>query len=408
MKKIVLIILCAVLMFTAFPKEAFAAAALKVNSVTFVETGNNTYKVSWKLSKTSEKLNVHVYLSVSDHDYEVPSTELGSIRSGSEGSLSVTIPDVDSGYYHFMIGVTTMGGTVTYAFSDEALFFDNPAGVPPLSGVTIGRSDDTVYAVWNDDTPAILYIYDAETKELLSSEHGYDKPLSAKIPSGHKDVLAGVAAYDGKGGRFTDVLCPAKGLPDVSAVFPEEAVFNQPEYVISAPSGAVSRIFLNGEECKPVNGEYVLDLEEGENDAIAFLTDSSGVTAAEEKTLILDTTPPELMIENPGSTMTTSKKNVFIQGYARDYSVISCDGEAVAMVGDCFSIEKSLALGENRFELTASDKAGNKTVATVEVRRSFLSDNLKTIIIIVVFAIAGLLAEAYLLLYRQRRKKKHD
>ena len=407
MKKIILIILCAALVVTGFPQEA-SAATVKVNSVTFVETGENTYKVSWKFTRTPDKCNVHVYLSVSDHDYEAQSVELGSIRSGSEGSLTVTIQDVDSGYYHFMIGVTTMGGTVTYAFSDEAVFFDNPAGAAPLSGITAGKSGDTVYAVWNENTPAILYLYDADTKELLAAEHGYDKPLSAKIPAGHKDVLAGVAAYDGMGGRFFAIPVSSENLPDTSKIFPEESVTNQTEYVIGGPFSSAVRIFLNGEECKAGDGEFLLELEEGENSIIAFLTDASGTTAAEEKTLILDTLPPELTIENPGTTMTTMKKNVFIQGYANDYSIVSCDGEAVAMVGDCFSIEKDLSMGENRFELTASDKAGNKTVATVEVKRAFLSDNLKAVFIIVILAIAGILAEAYLLLYRQRRKKKHD
>ena len=405
MKKTVVILLCAVLVLTLLPSEVSASAGtMKISSLKVTETGENTYKMNWTILRGSVNMNVRVYLSPSDHDYEVPAAEIGSIRSGSEGSLEVTVSDVDSGYYHFLVTVTTMSGTVAYAFSDEAIFYDNPEGAAALPGITAGRNGNTVYAVWNDETPAILYLYDAKTKELLTSEYGYEKPLSAKIPSGHTDVYAGVAAYDGTGGRFTPVLCPADDLPDTYGIFMEESITNQPELDLSSLSDAC-RIFLNGSECTVEDGACQILLSEGENNLFAFVTGDTGATAAEPKTLELDTIAPELTIERPGLSVTTQKSRIFIQGYAEEGAFVTCDNDAVAMVSDCFSIEKTVPIGTHKINVTASDKAGNSTIYTIEVRRSLWTGWLTKLILFVILAAAGVGAEAYLLIFRQRRKK---
>lgn len=407
MKRLFLIMICFVFLFAAFPVSASAAQeTMKVDKVTFTETGKDSYTVSWKISQASVNMNVKVYISVSDHDYEAPNFELGSIKSGSEGSVSVRVSDVDSGYYHFMIGVTTMRGTVTYAFSKEAIFYDNTAGAAPLRGISVGRNGSTLYAVWDDETPAILSIYDADTKEFLVSEYGYEKPIQAVIPAGHKDVYAGVAAFDGSGGRFTPILCPKEDLPETKGIFSEEEVTNQQEQSLVLPDN--TRLFLNGNECEITENTCPLILEEGENRLVAFVSDGANGTSAEEKTVVLDTIPPELTIESPGTSVRTTKDRIFIQGYAESDAFVTCDNDAVAMVGDCFSIEKMISLGTHQINVSALDKAGNSTIYTIEVKRSFFSNWILKLILIVLIAAAGAAAEAYFLIFRQRRKKKDD
>ncbi len=406
MKKRLVFFICAVLLFGLFPVTARAAGNLEVKTVEFTAISGDNYKVSWKISGGTGNMNVTVFLSQSDHDYKAETVELGSIRSGSEGSLSVQLPDVDSGYYHFMIGVTTMRGTITYAFSKEAFFYDNTSGASALTGVIIGRNGSKVYGAWNEDVPAVLSVYDQDTKELLLREHSYEKPLSAEIPAGHSGIIAGIAAFDGTGGRFEPVVCEAEGTLSAEELFPETGIVNQTELQITPPEGAAScRVFLNGTECDAQSGAFRLELREGDNSMTAFVTDENGGTSVAEKEMILDTVPPELLVESPGATVTTSKNRVFIQGTAEKDAFVTCDNEAVAMVGNCFSIEKEIGYGSHSMMLSATDKAGNSTSFKIEVHRSFWTDSLKRLVLIAVLAAAGILAEMYLVIWRQRRRK---
>ena len=374
-------------------------------SVTFKALSENRYQVNWTIPKSSGESYVRVYLSVSDHDSDAVSWELGGIQSGTSGYLSVDLPDIDPGFYHFMISITTMKGTISTAFSDEAFFYDNERSEAELDGVLIGRSEDSVYAVWNDDTAGTLYIYDALTKELLVKEENVTKPASAEIPKGHKDVCIGAAAYGQKGsGQFTPYEAYLKDIPDASGIFPDKDITNQREFSAS-PGEYDMRLFCNNDECRLRNEQFRADLREGENTLIAFVTDGSGNTAAAEKLLTLDTRAPVLSIEYPSTGMTTTSKAVFIQGYAEDGAAVTCDDEPAEMTGGCFSIRKELSYGGNIVRVQAEDAAGNTTAYTIDVTRSFWSGQNKLLILAGIAGIIGIAAEIYMLFIRQKKNK---
>lgn len=390
---------------TVFPASVNAADRDDV-TVTFKELSDGNYQVNWTIPKSSGESLVRIYLSVSDHDSEADSWELGSIQSGTSGYLSVGLPDIDPGYYHFMISIMTMKGTLSTAFSDEAFFYDNELSAGELTGVLAGRSMDSVYAVWDDDTAATLYIYDADTKELLVKEENLSKPASAEIPKGCKDVFIGVAAYSQKGsGQFTPYSGYLKDMPEITGVFPEADITNQKEFS-TAPGENDMRLFCNGDECRLRNEQFRADLAEGENNLIAFVTDASGNTAAAEKVITLDTVAPILSIECPASGMSTTAKTVFVQGYAEEGAAVVCNDMPAEMTGGCFSVEKELSYGGNSIIVQAEDAAGNTTAYTIDVTRSFWSGENKLIILAGILGVIGLIAEIYMLFVRQKRKKE--
>lgn len=406
-KRLISLCMILLLVLTAFPVQAFAAPSVKVDSLTFTQLTEDSYKISWQLSRLGGEALVRVSLSTSDHDHDVAATELGSIRSGSVGNITVTIPDVETGFYHFLVDITTMDAATGYEFSEEAIFFEDPAGADELTGIVAGRSQDKAYAVWEEETPVMFYLYDAETKELLARETSMSKPAAVSIPSGHADVILGVAAFDGNAGKFTPIYCYQKDIENVKDPFPEEDVTNQKELTITpdADEGEF-RLFKNHEECRARNGSYKIALDEGENSLIAFIEQKSGVTAAIEKNILLDTEPPVLTLENTGTSVVTTKDHVFVQGYAETGALVTCDGDAVALVGDCFSIEKEIGFGSRTIKLSAADKAGNITSYNIEVTRSFWAGSGRLLILVIILAAIGAAGEIWLLFLRGKKPPK--
>ena len=397
---------CMILLLTvAFFPASVRAADTESAAVSFKELTEYRYQVSWTIPKSSGESYVRVYLSESDHDSEAVSWELGGIQSGTSGNLSVDLPDIDPGYYHFMISITTMKGTISYAFSKEAIFYDNEQAAGVLSGVLLGRNEDTVFAVWDDDTAGTLYVYDAKTRELLVKEENVSRPAAAVIPKGHEDVIIGAASYERTGsGRFEPQDAYLEDLPDLSGVFPKEEITNQKE-LSTSPGEYEMRLFCNNEECRLRNGQFRSDLKEGENSLIVFAADAAGKTAADEKLLILDTQAPALNIEYPSVDMTTTGKTVFIQGYTEEGASVTCDDAPAELTGNCFSIEKELSYGGNTIKVQAADEAGNTSVYSVSVTRSFWSGNNMLLILAGIFSVIGIAAEIYMLFIRQRKNK---
>ncbi len=392
----------------AFPSGVYASDDMKVTSFNFSEGSNGKYQLSWSIMNCPGSVSVSAYLSADMENQE--GTELGSIRSGTSGSLGVEIPKVESGYYHFMIKVTPMSGNAVYAYSDEAIFYDNETSPDILSGVTSGRDDDTVYAVWDTDTSAVILIYDADTKALLEKTDAQSKPATADVPKGYSNIIIGVAAYEnGSSGRFTPVQNNKNDNPSTTDIFESTDMVSVASYTVKVPSDAAGFRLYNGEkECTGSDGIYKIELLEGENQLVAFISDNLGNTAALAKSVTLDSTPPELVLENIGTTLKTTNRDLCINGYSEEDATVTCDKEAVTLVGRCFSIDKKLSYGNQTIRIEATDKAGNISVREINVNCSFWSYEHIGLIFVLVLGGVGAVFELYMLFIRQRRARRKN
>jgi len=140
-----------------------------------------------------------------------------------------------------------------------------------------------------------------------------------------------------------------------------------------AEPGAIVEIFVSGISQKKIvadsNGSFSVDnlrLTEGRNEIYAIATDKAGnVSQSSEKLIVLlDQTPPELVILQPtnNATFYGMQKRIEIKGETEeDASVVINDRLAVMEAGGKFRYSLTLSEGENKVKIVATDKAGNQT-----------------------------------------------
>ena len=392
--------------------EVEVSGEMKISNIEFEadeEGEGRDFRVSWEITGITEEVYVRIDLVTSASS--VSGTELSGMKSGASGNRVVSIPDgVASGYYKFMVSATTMSGMYIAQCDDKAFFYKSPNGEKELEGVLAGRSKDIAYAVWDDDCPAMLYMYDAGTLDLIGQITTADKPAQLDIPAGYTDIVIGIASVKGEvPGCFEPYELPLDGIDVLADPVNVEDVTNEREISIVPNAGAGSfRLFKNHKECLPSGNTYTVSLDEGMNELLAFTGSGDGYTTVTRKTIELDTVPPVISLEGTGNIIQTDQPYVYIQGMADQDALVTCDNTAVGMVGNCFSIRKEAAYGTNTVKLRASDKAGNTTICTVEITRSFWSGNNGWLIPIAAAFLFGIAAEIYLLFFRQKKEKKDE
>src|SRR5262249_53507726 len=89
--------------------------------------------------------------------------------------------------------------------------------------------------------------------------------------------------------------------------------------------------------------------------------------------VLLDTTPPVVVIQSPTDGLRTAAGSAVVVGTVTDASPIAhftLNGVAATLdASGVFTVPKSLALGSNTFVASATDAAGNTGTAQVSVTR---------------------------------------
>ena len=116
-----------------------------------------------------------------------------------------------------------------------------------------------------------------------------------------------------------------------------------------------------------------IELDEGKNNLEILAFDTSGNRALLITSIILDSTPPEIFIDNVPSS--TRNSQITISGYVKDnisgISFLKLNNSFVNLGADNrFYINVSLKEGENSLVFYAEDKAGNNTVKYITVNFS--------------------------------------
>lgn len=114
-----------------------------------------------------------------------------------------------------------------------------------------------------------------------------------------------------------------------------------------------------------------VQLVEGSQLLMVTVVDAMGNMNSTILAVTLDTTPPDLVIENPpGGHASTREATYAIVARLADGldAVVSVGGQEVEGM-DVFRLEVDLRQGENAFEVRAVDRAGNERVVTVTILR---------------------------------------
>ncbi len=374
------------------------------------ESGGGTYRVSWRLDGIINTVYVRIF--VTQKKSEKDGILVGSTESGTRGTLDVTMPDIDCGYYLFGISATSMEGAVGYAYADHPVFYDNITRTAPLQDVTIARGSNEVYIFWEGSTQAQISFYDADSGENLVTELADNAPVQMSLPKKDAEIRIGVAPFsNGIPGRFHPVLSTKNDVTSTEITFPEETATNKTELEIeispAVPEDQV-RTFLNGTEVEPVSekpGQYRIALTEGLNEMMVFTTDEKGKSAAASASVVRDTTAPELTIIGQTDNFSTTDEEIMIRGDVDSDATLTYLGEKIELSGGCFSISKPLGYGKNQFTLVAEDQAGNRIEKQITVERKFWTYETTALILLLITIFVIAVIEIRLLFYHSEKKR---
>jgi len=140
-------------------------------------------------------------------------------------------------------------------------------------------------------------------------------------------------------------------------------LLNCPSLRVAGSCEPRSSVRLNGAQAS-VSGDgrwsAGLVLEEGPNLLLAVATDAGGNTASAERSVVLDTTLPELAVLAPRDGLLTNRSRLEVTGTAEPSARLKVNGGAVDCGPDgAFSVEVELFEGENHIIIECRDAAGN-------------------------------------------------
>lgn len=139
-----------------------------------------------------------------------------------------------------------------------------------------------------------------------------------------------------------------------------------------AEAGSTVKIFVNNQNAREVladtSGKFMisnLTLREGENEIYAIATDPAGNTGAESSrcSVLVDTEPPEIEILEPSENAEIYglENKTTIKGKTEASASIRIDDRLIVVNREGeFSYSLTLADGENKITITATDPAGNQ------------------------------------------------
>jgi len=114
-----------------------------------------------------------------------------------------------------------------------------------------------------------------------------------------------------------------------------------------------------------------IGLEEGTN-TITFTVEDDAGNAASPVTyrIVLDTTPPEINVDDPIGEVKTKETNYRLRGRTEEGSILMIDGESVMVNSDgTFTVQVDLVVGENVFHLEATDGVGLVSTSDIIITR---------------------------------------
>ncbi len=249
-----------------------------------------------------------------------------------------------------------------------------------ISGLNHYFKDDSIVIEWTDDTVGNVNveITNAKTLEKYFSSVVRDKKVEVPLPESAQEITISVVPSVsekilGAGNQFT---IKVENNPDATLSFNEVEYTNDSNLEYRAVLGQAYSIeyYVNGRhaggEQKMPAGEYTLyaPLSEGVNEVYAYVVDDAGNMRSTHTTTILDTEPPTLQIERDLNGVVTKDTSIEFAGKAEGYNSLKFNGREIdADYDGQFKVAADLAEGANRFQILATDVAGNEVEYTAEV-----------------------------------------
>jgi PKD repeat protein len=280
--------------------------------------------------------------------------------------------------------VTNTGAQFTVDLTPPAVSVTSPIGtlvsVGARPSVAVSYSDSgsgvdpTSLKVTLDGLPAAL--------TCNAGAQGALCMLAADLTAGTHAVAASIRDLAGNvgtaGASFVLTLDLA---PVVTIVSPANgSVLTTPAaavagMVVSAAGAAgVSQVTVNGTAATLAGSQFAatVALREGVNRILVSAVDALGVSGAAAVTVTLDSVPPTLTVSAPANGATVNASSVNVTGQASDDSSavsVTVNGQPAAVQNGTFGSAVALVEGANLIAVVATNGAGNRAEADLQVTR---------------------------------------
>lgn len=283
----------------------------------------------------------------------------------------------------------TISGTVQDEAGNTATTtaFVNLDKTPPTVAITSPTAGGTLYTVGSNpvsgtDGDNLSGIASVTCNGAAAQVTDASFTCSANVSTGSNSIT--VQATDAAG----NVASTAESVtvvppPVVTITSPANLSYGNfsPITVQGTVDDPNAMVTINGATAAASGGTFSLSvpLVEGTNTLTAVATNAGGNQGSASIDVTLDTTPPHVTIDSPGSGTTTTSGTVTVTGIVNDVVVgtvndqnatVTVNGIQAQVANRSYSaVNVPLSLGANTIQAVAVDRAGNATTTNITVTR---------------------------------------
>lgn len=177
-------------------------------------------------------------------------------------------------------------------------------------------------------------------------------------------------------GNVEEVVYVIVSKPDVALrVNPLPALVNVSPLEVAGMVEADATLTVNGAEVFPdPDGLFVVELalQEGGNDVVVAAVDYLGNRKEIARHVVLDTVPPEILVQSPAPGERTYDESITLVGRTEPTATLRIDGDVVPLDEGDFVHQVSLPSGAKTIVLEVADEAGNVRTTSLTVYREAL------------------------------------
>lgn len=337
-----------------------------------ISPSNDGITANWKVSNWSENLHIQIFADNNKEGYDgIKVVDTWAINSNE---ITFEPNGLTNGYYFYYICISDSLGVFLYKYTDIAIKSENINAVTELTNIKACMLNSDIYVSWSGDVENYkVMVYDPNTMELLDEVETKELSYVLPMPERYSEVKVGVAVNtNGQLGKYTLYDVSNESLPDATVTFPDGEYTNLNSIIVNVTfKGNCTISATLNDELKIDNsataGDYRISLAEGENSIAFIVRAENGNMRTYIKNIYVDTTPPQLALNNDLNNIRTTNKFVYLQGYSEAGVSLTCNGNIITMLNNYFSYNYPLHVGKNEIVLSAKDLAGNETKYTAMV-----------------------------------------
>ena len=365
---VLLVMMAVIPTFTSYAAEKNVSVNLDARAkditfkITFSRAGNYTATLTGPNGDTYEYANVDGVTYTCDIDTAEAGEWVTSV------SASGDVPK-------YSLSVNAKKETSTSKVSDAVSVGRD------IIGLQVYFKDNTVCISWADASigKVEVDVTNLDTSEVIFEEDITETHCECELPEGVKNVSVSVVPTESRNvdGAKSVYTFAIPNRPTSTVTYDAGEYINKSSIDVSIHLDNTYSFYaeVNGRQAykdgENPAGDYDISIPvntEGENEVAFYLVDADNNMYSFRKTVILDTTAPTLELEREYDQASTSEMSVSINGNIKDYDTFTINGENVEVTSDgTFSHPVTLHVGDNTFDIIASDKAGNETAYHVTI-----------------------------------------